>query len=264
MRAWTRLRRLWLGLPAAALAVLALAGLTKAEVVQRGGLRVSFNGRLTPKALPREEAAPVRVAVDAKIRSTDGGAPPQLRQIAIEINRYGHFNPRGLPICRLREIEPSTTANALAACRRSLVGEGRFSAKIRLAQQAPFPSGGKVLAFNGTLHGRPAILAHVYGTDPIPTSFTLPFAIEPAKGTFGTVLRASLPEVTGNAGYVTGLSLSLGRNFSFRGKRRSYLSASCPAPSGFPGAVFPFARARFGFEKKTVTSTLTRNCKVRG
>jgi hypothetical protein len=48
----------------------------------------------------------------------------------------------------------------------------------------------------------------------------------------------------------------------FHGKRRSYLSASCPAPKGFPGAAFPFARASFGFGKQTLTSTLTRSCRV--
>ena len=29
---------------------------------------------------------------------------------------------------------------------------------------------GKLYAFNGRWHGRPAILAHVYGTKPVPTS----------------------------------------------------------------------------------------------
>jgi hypothetical protein len=53
--------------------------------------------------------------------------------------------------------------------------------------------------------------------------------------------------VTGNSGYIIGLSLKLGRSFSSQRKRGSYLSAGCPAPSGFPGATFPFARASFGF-----------------
>jgi hypothetical protein len=238
---------------------------SSSEVVQRGKLRVSFDGNLTPQTLPRHGSAPVKVSVAAKISSTDDGPPPQLRQIAIAINRNGHFTPKGLPVCNLRDIQPATTANALKACRGALVGEGTFSAKVLLAQQAPFPSDGKVYAFNGVLHGKPAILAHVYGTDPVPTSFTLPFEIQSAKGTFGTVLRASLPEVTGNAGYVTGLSLTLGRSFSSHGKRRSYLSAGCPAPSGFPGATFPFAKASFAFAGKgNVDSTLTRSCKARG
>ncbi len=233
-------------------------------MVQRGPVRVSFDGKLIPKALPRTGSAPVRVAVAARIGSSHGGTPPQLRTMSIAINRFGHFFFQGLPVCSLRAIQPSTTENALAACRSSLVGEGHFSAKVLLAQQSPFPAEGKVYAFNGSLHGKPAILAHVYGTDPVPTSFTLPFTIERGKGTFGTVLRASLPSVTGDSGYITGLSLNLGRSFRYHGKARSYLTASCPAPKGFPGAVFPFAKASFAFKGRTVSSTLTRNCKVGG
>ena len=248
----------------AALLALALVSLAQAEVVQRGKVRVTFDGKLTPHALPRSEAAPVKVAVEAKIAATNGATPPQLRQMTIAINRNGRLDSTGLPVCQFKQIQPTTSADSLTACRRSLVGEGRFSAKVLFSQQAPFPSQGKVLAFNGSFHGHPAILAHVYGTDPVPTSFTLPFLITRSKGTFGTVLSASLPAVTANSGYVTGLSMTLGRSFSARGKKRSYLSASCPAPKGFPGAVFPFARASFGFGKKTLTSTLTRSCGVRG
>jgi hypothetical protein len=77
----------------------------------------------------------------------------------IQINRHGHLDSSGLPICRFKQIQPSTTSAALAACRRSLVGEGSFSADVELPQQAPFPSQGKVLAFNARVDGRPVILA---------------------------------------------------------------------------------------------------------
>lgn len=235
------------------------------EVTQRGNLRVSFHGRLTPHALPRSGAAPVKVSVGAKIATTNGSNPPQLRKITIAINRNGRFDPAGLPVCSLEQIQPTTTADALAACRASLVGEGSFSAKVLLPQQAPFPSEGKVFAFNGTYKGKPAILAHVYGPEPIPTSYTIPFSIGAAKGTFGTVLRASLPQVTSEWGYVTGLQITLGRTFSSHGKKRSYLSAGCPAPKGFPGAVFPFAKASFAFGGRgTLTSVLNRSCGARG
>jgi hypothetical protein len=43
-----------------------------------------------------------------------------------------------------------------------------------------------------------------------------------------------------------------------------YISAGCPAPKGFGGAVFPFAKATFDFAGSQITSTLTRNCKARG
>jgi DNA-binding beta-propeller fold protein YncE len=235
------------------------------EIVQRHGVRVRFDGKLTPRALPRHGVAPVGIAVDAAIAATGDTAPPQLRQIAIAINRNGHFDSRGLPVCRVHDIQPSTTDNALAACHGSLVGEGNFSADVKLPEQSPFPSAGKILAFNGRLHGRPAILAHIYGTQPAPTSTVLPFLIRDSHGTYGTVLEASLPRATGDWGYVTGLKMNLRRHFDYRGKGRSYLSAGCPAPAGFPSAAFPLARTSFDFAGGlTLVSVLNRSCRAKG
>jgi DNA-binding beta-propeller fold protein YncE len=231
------------------------------EVLQRRGVRVKIDGKLAPIALPRRGAAGVHVTLDTEIAAA-AGTPPQLRQIAIAINRNGHFEPRGLPVCRLSQIQPSSSEGALAACRRSLVGQGSFSADVKLPEQSPFPSVGKVLAFNGVLHGQPVILAHVFGTEPVPTSFTLSFAIASSGGTYGTVLRATVPAATG--GFITGLRLNLGRSFQAGGRRRNYISAGCPAPAGFPGAVFPLARTSLAFAGgPKLTSVLTRNCKVR-
>jgi hypothetical protein len=194
----------------------------------------------------------------------DGTSPPQLRKVVMAINRNGHLDARGLPNCRLKEIQPSTSQGALTACRRSLVGQGSFSANVKLPEQSPFPARGKVLAFAGVEKGRPVILAHVYGTNPVPTSYTLPFAITSSHGTFGTILTASLPRVTSDWGFVTGMSLRLSRHFSYRGRQRSYLSAGCPAPPGFPGATFPLVRASFAFAQgPTISSVLERSCRAR-
>lgn len=246
------------------LLAVALAFSARAEVVQHRDIRVTFTGELRPSALPRHGSAPVTVSVGAKIASSGGVKPPQLRRMAIAINANGHLDPSGLPRCRVEQIQPATTEGALEACRASLVGRGSFSARVLLPEQAPFPSAGEVYAFNGTYQGRPAILAHVYGTQPAPTSYTLPFQITHTRGTFGTLLSASLPQVTSEWGYITGLSLTLGRTFSTQGRRRSYLSASCPAPNGFPGATFPLAKASFGFAGGVkLDSTLNRSCKAR-
>jgi DNA-binding beta-propeller fold protein YncE len=240
-------------------------GASASVVEQRRGVRVSFDGKLTPHVLPRHGTAPVGIVVDAQIGATGGDDPPQLRRITIAINRNGHFTSKGLPTCRVDQIQPSTTDGALAACRRSLVGEGRFSANVKLPQQSPFPSAGKVLAFNGKVNGRPAILAHIYGTDPAPTSTVLPFLLKEGRGTYGTTLEASLPQATGNWGYVTGLRMSLRRRFSYNGHSRSFLSAGCPAPAGFPSAAFPLAKTSFAFAGNlTLDAVLTRTCKARG
>lgn len=251
--------------PFLALVVLALpacAALAGAEVVQKGDVRVKFEGELAPTALPRTGQVPVRVSVGAKITALKAADPPRLKRISIAINSAGKFDPTALPSCTVRDIQPSTTQNALKACGSSLVGTGSFAAKVLLPQQAAFPAGGKLYAFNGIYEGRPAILAHVYGTEPVPTSFTLPFVITAGKGQLGTVLTASLAEATGKAGYITELSLDLGG--SANSGRSPYLSAGCPAPKGFGGATFPFAKATFDFGSTKLDSIISRNCQVRG
>jgi len=245
------------------LLALSLAALAQAETIQKGSLRVAFDGRITPQRLPRQGMAPVQVAVGTDISAIQGKPLPQLRRIAIAINRHGRLDSTGLPVCEVDDIQPATTEKALEACRGSLVGEGHFAAEVALARQASFPSEGKLYAFNGTYRGRPAILAHVYGTQPVPVSFTLPFTISRAKGTFATTLTATFPATDDN--FVTAIDLTLSRSFTYKGKRRSYASAGCPAPKGFPGATFPFAKASYEFAGgKKLDSTLTRSCRARG
>ncbi len=245
---------------------LSTVSLAQAESVQSGSVRVAFAGQISPHVLPRQGKAPVEVSVATKITATGKAkVPPQLTHLQIAINKEGTLDTTGLPVCPLDVVQPSTTADALASCRGALIGEGLFEAKVLLKGQASFPSKGKLYAFNSRIKGRPAILAHVYGTQPAPASFTLVFEVRKAKGTFGTVLSASLPDVTSGSGYVTGLSISLGKTYSYRGKRHSYLSAGCPAPKGFSKASFPFARAELSFAGgKKVGQALVRSCGARG
>ncbi len=236
-----------------------------AEVAQQGNLRVSFAGRIAPHSLPRVGMAPVSVSLSGEIKTTDGSKPPQLRTISLAINRNGKLDYEGLPRCNFHQIQPATSAEARVACSKSLVGRGTFEANVALPEQSPFPSNGEVLAFNGNLHGKPVIYAHIYGTEPLPTSFVLPFRIHQGQGTYGTTLVARLPQVAAEWGFVSGVSLTLQRSFTYNGKRHSYLSAGCPAPRGFPGASFAFAKASFGFDDgRELSSKLQRSCGVRG
>jgi hypothetical protein len=247
------------------LASLAVGAAAEAEVVQKRGVRTSLDARLSPRVLPRARAAPIAVSFAGHISSASSSGPPQLRSISLALNSHGKLRTAGLPRCRLGRIQPSTDRAALAACRSSLVGEGSFSADVKLPTQSPFPSVGKVLAFNGRYHGAPAILVHIYGPRPVPTSYVLPFVIGAGHGTFGTVLEAQLPRVTGDWGYVTGISMKLKRTFVSHGRRRSYLTASCPAPKGFSLASFPLSRVDFSFAGDVnLSAVLERTCKVAG
>jgi hypothetical protein len=252
---------------AALAAVLALctAALAGAEITQEGNLRVSFQGGISPHALPRKGTAPVKVTLTGKIKTTDGAPPPQLRTIEMAINRKGKLDYRGLPACHYHQIQPASTREAIETCPDSVIGTGKFSAHVVLPEQSPFPSSGEVIAFNGIFHGRHVIFAHVYGTVPLPQSNVLVFELGRSSGAYRTTLTAELPQVVAEWGYVSGVSLSLNRIFKYKGKTRSYISAGCPAPAGFPGAPFTFARASFSFEDgRVLVATMTRNCGVSG
>jgi hypothetical protein len=247
-------------------AALAIAIPAQAEIAQKGTLRVTFQGALSPQRLPRTGVAPIAVSVGGEISTTDGTLAPQLRTLLIELNRHGRLDTAGLPLCHARQIHPASSARALKQCRRSLVGRGSFSVDVVLAGQEPYPTQGQLLVFNGTHKGHPALLGQIYSARPFATSFVIPFAIEKIeRGRYGLALRASLPQALGNWGHVTGLRLRLARRYSYRGERHSVISAGCPAPKGFPGALFSLTRTTFGFAGgRKLTSTLTRSCRVRG
>ena len=91
------------------------------------------------------------------------------------------------------------------------------------------------------------------------------FEVKQAKGTFGTELIGTLPQIASEYGYISAFDLSLGRTYILHGQKLSYASASCPAPKGFSEASFPFAKASYEFAGgETLSSKLEGTCKVKG
>jgi hypothetical protein len=256
------LARTWLiGLALA----LACAAPATAETVQKDGLIVSFAGSIAPRSLPRAGTAPVGVTVGGRVRTASRGMPPSLRRISLEINRNGVLSRHGLAICTAPQLQASGSAQALAACGTARVGGGTVGGLVVIPEQPPFRFRGRVIAFNGRLRdGRPAILAHLYSGTPIPLTFVLAFTIEHTAGQFGTRLVAVVPRRTRRLTHITTFSLHLRRLYNFEGERRSYLSAGCPAPSGFPGVTFPLVRTSYRFDGgANISSTLVRTCRAR-
>jgi hypothetical protein len=239
---------------------------TSSGIVRKGNLQVKVSGGLSPKRLPREGTAPVAVSVAGEISTTDQSPPPELRVLQIELNRHGGLETTGLPLCKVPEIHPASTQRALKSCKASLVGTGSFAVDVVLAGQEPYPTRGRLLLFNGTFKGRHALLGQIYSAHPFATSFVIPFAIQAEKrGRYGLALTARLPEALISWGRVTGLSMRLSRRYSYAGERRSFAEAGCPAPKGFPGALFTLARTTFSFSgRRSLTETLTGHCGVRG
>ncbi len=248
-----------------ATAVLSIVVAAQGEVYQRGNLRVTFDGRLRPHDLPRERLAPVTVSLDGSVGTVDGSRPPQLREITIAMNRAGKVFAEGLPVCDASTLQRTSSEAALRLCRPALVGHGTFAAKVD-SQNAPLiPATGKVLVFNSRIDGKQGMLLHLYGSNPVRVAFVLPFKVERrSRGKFGTVFSTRIPTLASDLGYVTQIELTIGRRYRYAGKPRSFLSASCAAPAGFPGAIYQLAKTTFAFADGTnLTSRLTRDCGVR-
>jgi hypothetical protein len=249
---------------AAMATALCLAIPAQAEVSQQGNLITSFQGDLAPKTLPRKRPAPVAVRMAGDFKTTKGAPLPQLRTISVAINRAGRLYDKGLPTCRVAAIQPATEAAARALCHKAVVGTGHVALSVHLENQAPFPVSANLLAFNGPIeHGQKLILAQVYAKDP-PGAFVLTFRLQKRPGLFGIVMSTSLPPSAQGWAYLTHFDMTLDRQYRYRGKVHSYVSAACSAPAGFPGAVFPFAKASYGFANgQRLTTTVVRSCRVR-
>jgi hypothetical protein len=236
-----------------------------AEIRQKGNLRISFSGGFSPHALPRERPVPITLDVAGEISTTDGSHPPALRRIEIGLHRNGQLSTVGLAACTTSDLQSTTTATALERCGPALVGRGSFKADFAFPGLGPVPASGPILAFNGRRGGKPALFFHLYTASPARITFVLPLTITHRRGQrFGTILAGDIPALASGLGSVSAIDLEIGRNYTYRGQRRSYISAACAAPAGFPGAIFSLARGNFSFGDGTnIAATLSRDCKVR-
>jgi hypothetical protein len=251
--------------PLAILVALTIVATSSATVVQEGNLRISISTRLQPYKLPRKGTAPITAFIAGHVFTADGQTPPQLKRMDIEINRHGHIETEGLPVCKLSQIKATSTEAAIAACGESLVGAGHFWASVVFNEEArPYNTTGRLLAFNGLRNGKPVLYIHIYTTQPFPSAFVVTFTIKQIHdGPYGTELSASLPQALGDWGFVNRIKMNIGRDYSYEGRDHGYLEAGCPALKGSRSAVFPLAHANFFFSaQQQLASTVSRPCAV--
>jgi hypothetical protein len=237
----------------------------QAELRGDGDLVVSFDGAIRPSTLPRATRVPVAVRVAGNVKSASGdeGRLPQLRTIAVAINRQGRLFDRGLPTCDVASIQPAREGAARAICGDAIIGSGHVRLQARLPTQPIAEVKAKLLAFNGPhRNGHKLILAQAYARNP-PGAFVLVFRVSHNESLFGTVMKTTLPKQAQHWAYLTHFDMTLRRTYAYRGRTRSYVSAACLAPSGFDSIVFPFARATYGFDDgRSLEIGVARECRV--
>lgn len=251
------------GLALAAIVALAVGGIAEAERAQRGDLIVSLDGGISPLTLPRDHPAPLAIHLEGGLQRVGGELLPRVKRLEIGLPAQGVLSTVGLPTCTERRLRDAKPAEALAACRDALVGRGRLQAQIQIPKQAPFLASARLLAFNGRASGRRMVILHAYAPDP-PTVVVLPFYLGRERGRLGLVLKANLLRALGPWPRLTTFDLTLSRRYRFRGRTRSYLSASCPAPPRNTAGFLSLAKMTFTFVGgRSLGVGIARSCRAR-
>ncbi len=217
-------------------AMLALGGMALAAGVNQpikvivGNLELTANGSFSPTTLPKNKLAPITLNVSGKIRTLNGEHPPAVKEVVIETDKNGAINAKGLATCTSGKLQAQTTDKAKAICKASLIGEGTTTVEIAFPEQKPFPIKSKLLAFNGGVSGgKTTVFLHAYLSSPVSAAVVTAVKVTKIhKGRYGLKTVASVPKIAGGYGSPVSFSLRVGRNFTYKGKKQSYLLAKCP------------------------------------
>jgi hypothetical protein len=251
-------------LVAVCLVVVGVAIASAAQVGSEGQV-ASFEARLSPSSLPRDRAAPVQIRAEGEFLATPENHLAQLLSLEIGVNRHGKLITKGLPACRMAQLVATTTQAALGACRPALIGHGVIRATTAFPESKRGHYRAVILAFHGRREGGGTeIFLHIHGSAPGPFTVIIPIEVRRTQGTFGTTFFAEMPPFARRWAYLTKFRFVIGGRFAAEGREQSILRASCPAPKGLNGAIFPFARATYRFRTtKTLRTTLVGGCHVR-
>jgi hypothetical protein len=213
--------------------IFSASALAKREVVQVGNLFLADNGGISPTKLPRNEQAPISAHIHGEIGTTDGSHPPAVKTVTVDFDKTIQVNAKGLPACKPGSLEARTTAAAKKACPDAIVGSGEGEVEVAFPEQAPLTAKGPIVIFNGGVHGgTTSLFIHTYVAIPAPTAVVVNVKISPIhRGHFGQHTVAEIPKIAGGAGSATEFEFNIGRKFTYKGKKESFLTASCPTGS---------------------------------
>jgi hypothetical protein len=222
--------------------IVAASALAKPEVVRVGNLFLRDDGGITPSKLPRHKLVPIAAHLNARIGSLDGSHPPAVESVIADFDKSIEVNAEGLPVCKQAQLLARSTADAKKACPDAIVGSGKGEVDVAFPEQAPIDAKGPILLFNGGVHGDTTLLfIHTYVNVPAPTAVVATARITHIhRGHFGLHTVSTIPKIAGGAGSVTGFKLTIDRTFAYKGRKRSYLTASCPI-----GVYFAEGKVRF-------------------
>jgi hypothetical protein len=244
---------------------------------------VHGSAKMVPSVLPRSKPAPVALTTTFSSAERNSRTVPELTKISIEVARNVVFNASGLPSCpRLKLL--SNYSQPRQTCGASLIGHGTVESEVTLPGEAPATVSGRLLAYYEFAVEKQWILALVTTSSPRPLSYVIPFEIAHARPPYGTrLVEPKMHRVIGKCrrpdpacyegpgpfrgiyGHISKFELTLGRRFSYGGKRESFVSATCPASGHRPSTLVSLEHIELRYADGTVErSVLGAKCRVSG
>ena len=197
--------------------------------VRAGDLILDAEGGFAPEALPKHKNAPIVTHGGGKLSTSSGELPPILDQFVLEFDKHGALDTTGLPVCRQGQLVATDVAAARRACKDTIVGEGFGSAVVKFPEQGPIKVGSPITLFNGPKKGgNNTIIAHAHLDYPGPATFIVPIVIEKIhKGVYGYRVNVKIPKIAGGYGHPIAGSAKVGKKWTFKGRKHSYINARC-------------------------------------
>lgn len=230
-----------------ALACLVALATASADVYLPEPTEAMFRASVAPSRLPAREAVPVSLLLSEKIRNPEGGHPPPLKLVELELDRRLLPDVEGLPACHPGlQMRQMTVAEL---CEPAQVGIGKADVEVAFPEQQPTEVEGSLQVFNGGhVRGQDTFWLYVYLPAPVAGGIMMPLKLRPKRsGIYGLKGRLEVPKIANGAGSIT----YLGARF-----RKGIFSASCPSRPLQAHASSNFANG------EVVDSALTQRCKT--
>lgn len=225
-------RKLFLALGLSALLVLGVTAvaIAKFDTFRAGNLILQADGGVTPKALPKTKFAPVTVHVKGNISTSDGTHPSAFREATIDFDKNGAINTTGLPVCTSGQLQARDTSSAKKVCGSTEVGSGKGKIEITFPESNPIDINAPITVFNGgTKGGKTTLFIHTFITVPVPSAVVTTVTIKKIhEGRYGLRTVSKVPTIAGGSGSVLAFDINFGKQYAYKGKKTSYLTAKCP------------------------------------
>lgn len=212
-----------------------------------------------PKKLSKTKLTPIALKVTAKTSSTTAvnGVPSPAVRAVVDFDKSAALYTKGVPTCDPSLLQNTSTEAAEAACGKAKIGSGSGSALLPVGAKV-FPATTTITAFNGVPQGgRPVVLLHTYSVSPVQTTLVLIGTVSRYnKEGFGPRLDVEIPKIAGGTGAITEFTVTINKKYSYKGKKRSYVSAKCPNSKKLK------ARGAFTYsDGESLTATSKQSCK---